>query len=541
MINSARNIPRGFVAADPVDLTAPRAVEKTHIWFTVGLYGIVLGLLAVPICSVVVPPLTDYPNHLARMHILSTYANSAALQANYVIAWKLAPYLAMDLIVPPLTRLMSIYDAGRVFLFLCLALFVVGTGAVHAALHRRFSAWPAASALLGYSFVFSYGFLSYFLGAGVWLMSFAGWIVLSRRSAISRVIVGTILALAVYFCHFFAFFGYMLCVGAYELGRGSPDERGNFSALARRGLAAFCPFIPGLILFAFATGQQEGGPSLYATPQGWVVAMFSPFLFPGVPVNLTCLAIVLAIPARAGLYGVFKLAPAMRLPLLFIGVAAVAMPNVIMGVWGVDYRLPVVFMALAIASVSWRDVPARATVPSAAFLVALLAMHVGMITWAWRPIAQQFDDFRAAIRSIPVGARLIPFRDEAGINPSMLFEPGSRYDHLPALAVIERDAYLPYLFKPPMLPVHASPELSAIDTPVGQPTTLEELLAGADPVSGAKSSGVPVRMGMHDYWENWPAHYEVAVELSFGARPVLPKQLKPLRTGGFFNIYTIEK
>jgi hypothetical protein len=29
-----------------------------------------LGLLALPIVSVVVPPLVDYPNHLARMHIL---------------------------------------------------------------------------------------------------------------------------------------------------------------------------------------------------------------------------------------------------------------------------------------------------------------------------------------------------------------------------------------------------------------------------------------------------------------------------------------
>jgi hypothetical protein len=140
----------------------------------VAVYAVVLILLCLPIFSVLVPPLVDYPNHLARMHILSAYADSVALQANYVVSWKLEPYLAMDLIVPQLAHFMSIYTAGRVFLCACLFLFVLGTAAVNAALFRRLSLWPAGSALFAYNLMFSLGFVNYLFGVGVGLFAFAG-------------------------------------------------------------------------------------------------------------------------------------------------------------------------------------------------------------------------------------------------------------------------------------------------------------------------------------------------------------------------------
>ena len=207
-------------------------------WLTLSLYGLVLGLLFLPIFSVVVPPLGDYVNHLARMHILATYAESPALQANYVVSWRLAPYLGMDLIVPQLTRFMSIYTAGRVFLCVCLLLFVLGTAAVHAALFRGFSPWPAGSALFAYSYVFALGFVNYLFGVGIWMLAFAGWIVLSRGAVRWRIAGGSMLSLAVFFSHFFAFFGYALCVGAYELGTWLSARDRNLGALLRRAAAA---------------------------------------------------------------------------------------------------------------------------------------------------------------------------------------------------------------------------------------------------------------------------------------------------------------
>jgi hypothetical protein len=509
--------------------------------FTCALYIIVFIVLAIPILSVTVPPLVDYPNHLARMHILAHYADSAALQSNYAVSWKLSPYIAMDLIVPVLVKLTSIYTAGRIFLCICLFLFVLGTAAVHAALFRRFSPWPAASALSAYSLMFSYGFLNYLFGVDVWLFAFAGWIVLSRRSDGWRIIGGSVLSLAVFFCHFFAFFGYMLCIGAYELGVWLSADHRSFSTLCRRAAVAFCPFILPLVIFAVASEGQEGGATAFATLRWWVTAMLSPVVFLSSPFNFTLLAVLLIIPLRRGLLGKVRLASEMRVPLVIVGVAVLAMPHLMFGVfWGADYRLPLVFVALFIAGFSWREVPMRVSAALACFLIVLLTANIAIITWSWRPIAAQFDEFRAAMRVIPEGARIIAFYDEDGISLSMKHRPEPLYDHLPALAIIERDAYLPYLFKHPMMPVKGSPARRATDTPVGQPITLSALIEGADPAHGAQFLGTPVTMGIHNYWGGWPDHYDYAIEFSFGARPALPKQLDLVKSGTFFNIYRIQ-
>ena len=525
----------------PVNAVPGPAETRTgqSLWFVALIYASVLGLLAVPFVSVVVPPLVDYPNHLARMHILAAYADSPALRTNYVVAWKPAPYLAMDLIIPHLARFMSIYTAGRLFVYLCLVLFVLGTLAVHAALYRRLSAWPAASALFAYSFVVSFGFVNYLFGMGVWLLAFAAWIVLSRKAVGWRIIGGSILSFAVFFSHFFAFFGYMLCVAGYELGVWLSVREHRLGTLIGNGVVAFCPFIAPLIIFGMASSDQEGGVTLYATPHGWIFAQLSPLSFPGAPADLAILAIVLAIPARRGLLGKLHLAPAMWAPLIAVGCAAMVMPNVLAGVWGVDYRLPVVFVYLLIAGCSWHKVSTLRACALGGFLVSLLAVNVGLIVVAWWPVGQQFDEFRAALNAIPRGSKVIVFRDEAGTNSSLVHRPAEQYDHLATLAVIERDAYVPFLFKHKMMPVATVADLRKIDTAIGKPIGLSDLIAGADPVRGPAMLGTLANAGVHNYWGDWPRNYDYAVEFSFGARPDLPPLLDRVASGTFFNIYRI--
>src|SRR5215470_1427129 len=79
----------------------------------------ILGAAALsPLLWVEVPPLVDYPNHLARMWILAHGAEISDLARNYAIHWRLLPNLGMDLVVPVLSRVMPIEEAGRVFIAL---------------------------------------------------------------------------------------------------------------------------------------------------------------------------------------------------------------------------------------------------------------------------------------------------------------------------------------------------------------------------------------------------------------------------------------
>lgn len=69
-----------------------RITERLHI--PVYVLGGVVALL--PLLWVRVPPLVDYPNHLARMWILVHGAEIPELAANYSVKWRILPDLAMD-------------------------------------------------------------------------------------------------------------------------------------------------------------------------------------------------------------------------------------------------------------------------------------------------------------------------------------------------------------------------------------------------------------------------------------------------------------
>src|SRR5262249_17472695 len=142
--------------------------------------SVALAAVLLPLFWVSVPPLVDYPNHLARMAILAHVGNPAAWTENYVPDWRLLPNLAMDLIVPPLTGVMTLEAAGKVFVGTTMVMLVAGTVALHGALHRRLAPWPLLSCLFVYNTALAWGFLNFLFGLGAALLSFAAWIATER-------------------------------------------------------------------------------------------------------------------------------------------------------------------------------------------------------------------------------------------------------------------------------------------------------------------------------------------------------------------------
>ena len=82
----------------------------------VALYVALGAVTLSPLLWVRVPPLVDYPSHIARMWILVHGAEIPELARNYTVHWRLLPDLAMDLIVPVLSTMMAVEQAGRVFI-----------------------------------------------------------------------------------------------------------------------------------------------------------------------------------------------------------------------------------------------------------------------------------------------------------------------------------------------------------------------------------------------------------------------------------------
>src|SRR5260370_42202710 len=96
------------------------------------LAGLLLGALAAyPIVSTQYMPLLDYPNHMARMHVLLEAGRSSLLDQFYLIRWRPLPDLAVDLVVPLLAQIMPPDWAGRAFILLTMVLMTGGPVAGH--------------------------------------------------------------------------------------------------------------------------------------------------------------------------------------------------------------------------------------------------------------------------------------------------------------------------------------------------------------------------------------------------------------------------
>ena len=65
----------------------------------------------------------DYPNHLARAHILHQNSDVESYRSLYERDCHLFPNLAIDLIIPGLLNVCSVETASKIFLSLTIALF----------------------------------------------------------------------------------------------------------------------------------------------------------------------------------------------------------------------------------------------------------------------------------------------------------------------------------------------------------------------------------------------------------------------------------
>ena len=80
--------------------------------YRMALIAVCLVLLA-PLTLAEVPPLLDYPNHLARMVLLAFGAADPILSRFYATRWAIIPNLALDVTLPPLMRVLPVHVAGR--------------------------------------------------------------------------------------------------------------------------------------------------------------------------------------------------------------------------------------------------------------------------------------------------------------------------------------------------------------------------------------------------------------------------------------------
>ena len=368
------------------------------------LFAMLAAIASIPILLYPWPPLGDYINHLARMHVIASIGRDPDLALFYEIHWQVIPNLMMDLIVPILQRVMNVYLAGQVYTIMSFVLILSGTLALNRRLYGRWSVLPLIAFPLLYNSVFLVGTMNYLFGIGLSLWALATWAALRERGMFLRLMTSTLFVLALFFCHLFAVGVYALGLFAFELqrlltlarrtapelsskdaGTGRPSALVDFVA---SGLP-FLPVVPLLLMSPTWTLRWDVTWELQGKLNGllFVIEVYSR------SATFFLAAIVAIAAAWAIRHRALQFHPFGWVLLAVGGATYLALPRVMFDTYMADQRLPIAlaFMVIACAHLDLRDDFVRRGF--ATVLVLLLAVRAFEVQSVWRDLSRGTSSF----------------------------------------------------------------------------------------------------------------------------------------------------
>lgn len=407
------------------------------------LFLLLFGISQIPLWSVRFPPLVDYPNHLARMHIISRIHESNILQTYYSIHWQLIPNLAMDVVTPLLSRFMPLETAGKVFISLIFFLMAGGTMALHYALHRRISFWPLFAFVFLYNRIFLWGLLNYLFGVGLLLFAYACWIYFEKRSLFLRLLISTLFAIGLFFSHLFALGVYGLCIIGHECYKIRHDP---VQKPAVQWVAMTAQFVIPAILLIFFSPTAASSTSqkiTYGDFSRKVIALVNPILNYDIALDIVTVLVLAGFMIFAIFKKQIRISNPLMYPLALLVLAFAAMPTVMFSAYGADVRIPIAFAFLAIAAI---ELESQKFVKIAMILLLIVfSVRLGFITKNWQAADKTYAQYVEAFEKIEEGSRLF----SAIAYPGQWTPFPIPVTHFSCIAVIQRSAFVPSLFAYP--------------------------------------------------------------------------------------------
>ena len=511
-----------------------RAVSASCGATTILVLVVATLLTLAPLLIVPVPPLADYPNHLARMHVIGAIGTDPDLARHYEIHWRVIPNLAMDLVVPALARITDIYRAGQVYAIACLALVASGVFALNRALFGRWSVLSIAALPLLYNHILFLGSMNYWTGVGLALWAASIWVRLRERAWPWRLAASTLFATALFFTHLFAAGIYGLTLLAFELWRLRQRRSAPLAVRLADFSATGLPFLPFVPLLLASPTLGLAGTNQWSLPAKLEGLYFAVSTYSDV-IDFALIAVIAAVLAWTAFRRELAVHPAGWVLIAIGTIVYLAMPNILFDTYVADERLPAALIIVALAFVSLDTPRAAARHAIAALLILLLAARVAEVGVNWIALARQTADIRASTGLIAErGARvLVGSSDQVSENEAFDFALA----HAACLAIIERSAFVANAFVFPGKQImEVRPEFRQIAELVdGDLPTVDQLAAATKTTAQPEGTG--------EYWRQWQRNFDYLYLMYTGhddANP-FPDLLTLVYDGARFKLYKIRK
>ena len=360
---------------------------------------------ALPLLVTRPAPLQDWPNHVARIHILRALLNGDAFWAQfYRLSGFLVPNAALDLAILGLSRLgMPVELAAQCFLVATYVVFVAGFCALSGALGAWCPVKTAFAVLLFYGHALFWGLVNYVLGAGMMLGLLALWLAAggnaSRRAAIAG--LGAVVLL---FTHLVAAVAWIVVLASFDLCR-MVTVRARMSARLAGSLSWLSALLTVAVLLRAMPSDAGQNLRLAYAGRGSAgivahkVALFCEVLLGGSlaqdAASVASLAVCLVVAARARP----QLAAAPALASACLLLVALGAPERIGSGSVLDTRLALLPLLLLAAGVHIAPGRLGVAIASGAVLARTLVLAA-----YWHMAGSVFREFRQQSAALPRGA-----------------------------------------------------------------------------------------------------------------------------------------
>ena len=522
---------------------------------SISVPGLAVGLafiaLLVPLLIVGVPPVLDYPNHFARMWLIAGGAQLTPLNQMYAVDWSQASTnIGIDLLAQTFGRLLGAGAVAKTCLMASIVLPCLGCLLLHRKVFGGAHWWQLVFVYPAFGKTGLAGFMNFNIGVGLALIGAVIDDALVRRGRLASFCGRAIIAAVTLLFHPFATLAYGGLILAMVIGRELPDLRSPrvFVGKLVGTLTAALPIaLPVALLLALSPQSPlEIAPG--RTLFGW-----SPFSVPGKIGDLLT-AYRAYVPWFDGMIALITLAIAglaislrrcsvhtgLLLAGLAFGALALVMPARIGDAYWVETRLPVFATFILLASIRPEfALTGRRLAGVAALLLTLGLIRTALVSAAWLRGQQDIVSVQRAMSEVAPGASVLPItnglqKGELGAAPLGRYFAGNNpaFWSYPALAVVERRAFVPTLWTVPgQHALSVTGEWQAMSGAFGGlPIAVRELGNRANP---------PAKQYLSS-WRRFDYILHLNADMAISAENRLPEQgLELVSDQGFARLYRI--
>ena len=426
-----------LLAEEPAAAPLPKGAPRP--WWEGRPFVAAMILLAfVPLLYPAIPPLVDVGGHMGRYKVAADLANSPVLQQWFSFRWLPIGNLGVDLLVVPLAKLIGVEPATKLVVMSIPPVTVAGMLWVAREVHNRLPPTVAFALPLAFGHPFMFGFINFALSMALAFLAFGLWLRLGRLGKTRlRALLFVPISFIVFFAHTFGWGTLGLLCFSAEAVRQHDRGRSWWMSILRAAYHASAMALP-IVLVLLWRSEATGGLThrWFDWDYKWEYLQRM-FRDRWEAFDLTCAAIVLAVPVFALVHPRLTLSRNLAFSGLILAATYVLLPRIVFGSAYADMRLVPYAAAVFVLAIRFKSetkfpLATWLAVAAVGFMLVRLAGTTASMTIAWNRQVKQLE----ALDHIEEGSRVAVLVWDKCEQWAL-----RRSDHLGAIATVRKEAY----------------------------------------------------------------------------------------------------